>query len=156
MSAKKTVKCTYKHCCHKNKDIPREEAVKDNGKYYHKDCYKNKKLIDKIKQVWEEKIDPQPNYMRLTVVLNNLAFNRGIDLKYILYVVNLGAKEKWLKHPEGLYAAVDNEERYKKWRNLDAKKELEKEEPIDYDNIAKFVAYTYIPPKKKDLADILG
>lgn len=122
--ARKTVKCRWKHCSHDSQDIPRDEAVKEGNNYYHADCLKEKHLVQKIKDTWAEKIDPNFDNMQLTVAINNLAFKHGMDLEYILFVVNEGADKKWLRFPNGLYQAVKDDNLTKKWRQKKINKEV--------------------------------
>lgn len=122
MAKQKTVKCRWKHCNHGSQDIPREEAVKDGRNYYHKDCYEQKCLVDKIKQTWAEKIDDNFDNMQLTVAINNLAFKHDMNLEYILYVVNVGADEKWLHFPNGLYQAVKHDDLRQKFEKAKTQK----------------------------------
>lgn len=119
----RTVKCRWKHCQHESQDVPKNEAVQDGRNYYHKDCYKQKCLVQKIKDTWASKIDPNYDNMQLTVAINNLAFKRGYDLEYLLFVVNRGAEEKWLKYPNGLYQAVKgHDDLLKQWQKAKANK----------------------------------
>lgn len=153
------MKCRYSHCLHDSKEIPAGEEVK-SGKafYYHKDCYKQKSNIDKVIDIWQKQIDRYVVYAQLRNVINNLVYNRKVDSSFLLYVVERGAKEGYLRYPAGLYYAVNSAERQEEWKMLKAKKalsELQNKPQVKTEQIEQEpVRYTYVPPKEKTLANL--
>lgn len=148
--------CRWSHCRHDNKTIEPDDEVKIGAAYYHKDCAEEKSTIDRIIQVWSEKIDAFVQIPKLRSIVNQVIYTRGCDPKFILYVVECGAKEHWLKHEAGLYTAVKDEKRYAEWKRGEAKKYLAKQKPIEPPQEQTFVKYTYQPSKEKSIADIFS
>lgn len=154
------MKCRYGHCLHDSKEISDGDEIKVGKTYYHKDCYKQKSDIDKVIDIWQKQIDRYVVYAQLRNVINNLVYNRKVDSGFLLYVVERGVKEGYLRYPAGLYYAVNSTERQEEWKMLKAKKaliELQNKPQVKTEQIEQeSVRYTYVPSKEKTLANIFG
>ena len=148
------VLCVFKHCKHESREITREEAVKISNKYYHADCAKNKKNIEIAIEMFEKYINPNPVYVQLRAVINNILFVKNVDSDFLIFALQYYIDKKIpLRYPQGLYYVVQNQE---------AKEAFDKKSLETYKNIkvelndVKEVEFTHRPAKQKGFADILG
>lgn len=118
--------CRWTHCQHENREVDRENAVSVNGKtWYHKDCFHQKETIDKILNLYQEKIDPNPIWNQLRGVVNNIVFKNGYSADYVLFALNRYiADGKRLNYPSGLYYVVKDKHYEDAWKKKEEKKKI--------------------------------
>lgn len=150
-------KCRWTHCKHDSRDIPNGEEVHGNGSaYYHKDCWDQKTTIDSILTTWSENIDAFVNMATLRSIVNNLVFKRGYDEHYILYLVKIGAREKWLHYPYGLYKVVSQQRFIDDFNSMKAKQKIKDIKQEEVGGYEVDTGFKYGGGKKKGFGRILG
>lgn len=92
--------------------------------------------INKIIDVWVNRINASVNCNALRRVVNTLVFDEGYEEQYILYLVQRGASEGWLHYPLGLYKVVGEKRFINDFNNKKAElkiKNIPQEEVGDYE-----------------------
>lgn len=150
---KNTVKCRYKYCKHDSKDIPREEAVRIGGAYYHEDCHKESQNKKQVVDLFLEKINPNIPPPQVWRAVNDLVNKKGIDSTFLLFGLKYYISHKIkLNYPGGLYYVVANKEmeaEYNKMRTIAKKPTFEVLEEV-------VPIFEYKKPKKKTLDNLLS
>lgn len=116
----KLVKCRYTHCRHPNDLKPPSEMVRGGGTtYYHRDCGKERDIINRIVEYYRDNIDGRVTVAQLRNVINNIIFKKGVPAEELLfditYVHNSGRK---INSPYSLHYIIDNKKvqnEYKKY-----------------------------------------
>lgn len=135
MAKNKMVRCRYKHCKHDQKEIERDQAVKDGGAYYHPDCHQEKELMRSIEQYFINNINSQPIMQQLRTVINRLVYVQGKDPAFILFAMKYAVQNKiQLRYPPGLYYIIDRDDVIEAWRkrNRGQRKEFDFADVEDY------------------------
>lgn len=152
---KNTVVCRFKNCIHESREIAKEEAVKVGNLYYHEDCAKIKDDIALTIELFEKHINPNPVFVQLRAVINNIIFDRKVDSEFLVFALKYYIEKKIpLRYPQGLYYMV---------QNLEAKEAFDKKMAEKFKNIKvdlsetkEEVTFEYKPIKQKGFGDILG
>lgn len=137
--AKKTeppVKCRYPKChmLHDSTAMDKKDAVmygKSNS-YYHPDCLHTMLTVTAIRDKFIREINPLLTGQQIGLLvstINNLIFDKGVDVDYIEFALDYMIKYKQgkLKHPQGLHYIVqdhDIEAAWKKKQEAMVKKEM--------------------------------
>ena len=146
------MKCRYSHCRHESREIKDGDAVTENGKtYYHKDCMREKKMIDAIIGIYADRVEKDPDYSQLRRIINCLLYKRNVNVDFLYFAVSYATERGYLHHPAGLYHIVKSEDIIKEWKKRSVVKMINDYSPKD-----SVTTYTYIPSKKKNLEDIFG
>lgn len=115
--------CAYPGCQHEGRlvDILSDKCVKVNQRYYHQDCFekqrrqkekqeKDKLNIQRIKNIWIDKINPHVVQSYLYKELNTLIKDKKIPSEYVLFVVQYCVDNKCGLHfPPGIKYYVDKQ-----------------------------------------------
>lgn len=158
------MKCRWSHCKHGG-EVNKEDAVHVGNAYYHKDCYAEKEAIQKIIDLYHEKVDPKPleSYLRSTV--NSLIYKDKYSAEYILYAFKFCLNSGWkFNHPAGLRHAVKNTDAKKTWdkeqerRVYTTLKEKQKEEMRNnnFEFNLPISNSSYINSSKSKFSNVLG
>lgn len=83
------MKCAYGRNCKFDGEVSKDESLKSNGKYYHKECYNEKILKGKIESFYIENF-PQTTLQVLRKSINQCLLNNEADYLYYLikYIKN--------------------------------------------------------------------
>ena len=151
---KPIVKCKFKNCVCETREMPREEAVRVGSIYYHKECAKIKDNIALTIELFEKYVNPNPVYVQLKSVINNILFVKKVDSDFLVFALKYYISKRLpLRYPQGLHYVVTDE-------NVIA--EYEKIKSKQYKNVkieiteTKEVEFEHKPIKRKGFADILG
>lgn len=153
-----TVKCRYKYCKHGSRDLDRNEAVLiGKSTYYHKDCFKESRTIDKIIDTFATRVEPDPVFAALRKIVNNIVIKDKVDAEYLLFALNFAADHKMIKHPPGLYYIAKNDRIKKEWNKLKTAEFMreEKNKKQQYIN-STTREFNYKPPKQKTISSMFG
>lgn len=89
------MKCRWKYCRFGG-EVNKEDAIKVGElKYYHKDCYEEMKTIQKIVDLYHEKVDSHPVENWLRKAVNDLVFKEQNDAKYVLFSFQYCLNKGW-------------------------------------------------------------
>ena len=116
------MKCRWSHCRHGG-EVDKEDAVHVGNAYYHKDCYAEKEAIQKIIDLYHEKVDQRPleSYLRSTV--NSIIFKEKYSAEYLMFAFKYCLNSGWkFHHPAGLRLAVKNSDAEKTWNKEQERK----------------------------------
>ena len=155
MAKKKTVQCRYKYCKHESREMNRDEAVHVGNSYYHEDCFKESRTIDKIIETYTERVDKNPVYTHLRKTINTIVYKNKVDAEFLLFALEYAAQHKMIKHVPGLFYIVKSKDIQKAW---DKKKTAEymrseKSKPQEYVNNTTR-EFTFKAPKQKTVASL--
>lgn len=123
------MKCKYNHCKlggEVNKDI----ATKVNKNYYHKECYRDKRLRKRIHYLLKNRYKVPDKHTMLLKRIND--YCEQFELKYILFVLS---RKLNLKYVNGLKYFLENDTYKKAYNKVLSAKELRKKviiKTIDY------------------------
>ena len=142
------MKCGYNKCkC--GGIVEKEVAVKLGNRYYHKDCYEEKKDKQEIEEYYLNNM-PQTTLVMLRKVINQLIEKNGYNTKYILFTIKYIVKNKKpINSPFGLVNYCNDKRIFQEYKNIEInnkynniKKEINKIE------IYSKVNYKYKPSKR--------
>ena len=160
MAKEKVYKCRYNHCLHENQRVLASEAIKDGSRYFHKDCYKTKKDIDTVANLFKEKVNPNVVFSVLRSVVNNIVFKKGVESGLLLFGLNYYISNKInLNYPQGLYYVIQNKNVIRGYEEKKNREYLiqQKKKAQDMKNNEEIESsFTYKPSKQKSFADILS
>lgn len=166
----KMVQCRYPKCfnLHETTELKKEDAIQSGKSYYHSDCYHTMQTITKIRDTFVKEIDPTLTGRQigaLVSIVNNMVFDKKVDVDYILFSVEYMIKNKpgALKHPGGIAYIIQNDEIKKAWRiELNRKiraemKEAQKTAMVNDEFRLDLPddSFEYKPQKTRSFADIL-
>lgn len=157
MAKKKTVQCRYKYCKHESREVDRDEAVHVGNSYYHEDCFKESRTIDKIIETYTERVDKNPVYTHLRKTINTIVYKNKVDAEFLLFALEYATQHKMIKHVPGLFYIVKNKDIQKAWDKkkttefMRAEKEKE-QQPVENETRR----FTYHVPKKSVISDLFG
>lgn len=136
------MKCRWKHCKYGG-EVDKDEAVKVGIAYYHPQCYAEKEAIQKIIDVWHERVDPNPMEAILRKSVNDLILNQNVDGDFLLFALNYCLDNKWnIRNPFVLKAVSKDTKAIKAWeeeqnkaikRGLRAQTSVYDEAPLDFE-----------------------
>lgn len=118
------VTCRYPKCSklHETTELPKDEAVKavNKNSYYHPDCYHMLQTVTKIRDTFIQKVNPMLTSQQigaLVSTVNNMVFDKGIDVDYILFALQyfIKAKPGKLSHPFGMHYIVQDRDVVAAW-----------------------------------------
>lgn len=178
MATKKpdVVHCKYKHCekLHDTTALLKNDAVKGGrNSYYHPDCYHTMKTVNKIRDLFVEKINPlltKPQIGILVSTIHNIIFAKKVDVDFLLFAIEyfINNKPGKLKQPYGLHYIVQDKDVNTAWdserkRRLKAEMQaalnqlgeiLDDEVELDFGTPdSKFI---YKPNNKSKFSNVLG
>lgn len=160
MAKEKVYKCRYNHCLHETQSVVASEAIKDGNRYFHKDCYKTKKDIDTVVNLFKEKVNPNVVFSVLRGVVNNIVFKKGVESGLLLFGLNYYISNKInLNYPQGLYYVIQNRNVIKGYTEKKNREYLiqQKKKAKNMENNEEIESsFTYKPSKQKSFADILS
>jgi len=134
MSQEKVYKCAFKHCKHKNQDVLELDAEKVGNRYMHKDCAKTSLNINKVKDLYYEKISKTVVMKQLVSVINAIVFNKNIDAEYLFFALSYAISNKIpIRSPYGLHYLIDNKNIKSNWEKKQSqaiREEIEEEDFI--------------------------
>ncbi len=152
---KEVFKCRWSHCKHGG-EVRLDDAVKDGSSYYHKDCYEEKQNIQKIMDLYVERVDPNPIFSLLRKTVNDLVFKDGFGADYTLFALKYCLDNGWkVKHVPGLRYVVRDDKAKAAWERQLAASQVRPtfsvDTEIDFD-----IAPAIHAPKQRSFTDILG
>lgn len=165
---KEVFKCRWSHCKHGG-EVRLDDAVKDGSSYYHKDCYEEKQNIQKIMDLYVERVDPNPIFSLLRKTVNDLVFKDGFGADYTLFALKYCLDNGWkIKHVPGLRYVVRDDKAKAAWErqlmasikqkvNADRESFLQTDKPEDFDldNIPVF-NQSNSRRRRNEFASVLG
>lgn len=77
------MKCAYGQNCKFGGEVEKDLAIKVNGKYYHKECYHEKKMKSEIENFYIENF-PQTTLQILRRSIKQCLLNNEVDYLYYL------------------------------------------------------------------------
>jgi len=142
------LKCRYSHCKH-NFSVEKEDAIKEGGSYFHKDCFKEKTTKQEIEKYYIENF-PTTVIALLRKAINKFLYVDNYEAEYVLFIekkVHINGLK--INNPYGL-AYYCAEGRYiTEWKAIKTNIEYQslKNEMIQPNNEDK-LKFTYKPNKK--------
>lgn len=94
----KTVKCRYQYC--KHGELLKDEAIKINNLYYHKECGEEKETKQEIFNYYIERYQSKEPHTAIRKAIKQYVNEKNFDAKYVLYVLKQGIKLK------GIFALI--------------------------------------------------
>lgn len=148
--------CRYKRCRHGGKiNIETDKFVKDNGCYFHEDCYQERADMKLFRNLWSEHISDTVVYSQLNRTLNELLDIESITSDYLLFVLQYVIDNHCkLRYPGGFKYYVDKQEikdAYKKKRM----KKIQKTDFVVKEDETDAPTFS-IPKKPNGFSSILG
>ena len=137
----KFYKCAFMHCAYEDGKVSEKDAVKINGRYWHKDCYETKSLIDDIIEMYCTHISSTVPMGYLRKIVNDIVFGKKLHnpnvtksqsnveaARFLYFALNYNIENgSRLRHPPGLYYIIDSakiKDAYKKQLDLQSEKEM--------------------------------
>lgn len=84
--------CGYSNCLHKGEKVPSEIAVKDGTRYFHFDCYEEKKQKTQIFKIYYKYYKSTEDYAVVRKAIND--FCKTSNSEFVLYILCQSIKEK--------------------------------------------------------------
>ena len=118
------MKCRWKHCKYGG-EVDKDKAVKVGIAYFHPECYAERQAIQKIIDVWHERVDAYPMESMLRKMVNDLVLKQNVDAEFLLFALNYCIDHGWkLHYPAGLKAVSKDDKAHKAWDKIQNKKLL--------------------------------
>lgn len=173
----KVVHCRYPKCTklHETTELSIDDAIKGGSKnsYYHPDCWHTMQTVNKIRDTFVKEVNPMltgPQIGQLVSIVNNMIFNKGIDVDYILFAIQWFIKYKpgSLRYPGGIAYIVqdrDVETAWKKEREHRIRAEMQSaveqlgemlNEEAELNFGTQDTTYVYKPQNKSKFSNVLG
>ena len=109
------MKCRWKHCKYGG-EVDKDKAVKVGIAYFHPECYAERQAIQKIIDVWHERVDAYPMESMLRKMVNDLVLKQDVNAEFLLFALNYCIDHGWhLRYPAGLKHVAKNEDAQKAW-----------------------------------------
>lgn len=106
----KIYKCPYKQCKYNN-EVVEDEAIKYNGRYYHKECLKEQQEKIEIRKLFFENINTLEVPAKLNNAINNIIHKKNVSSEYLLYALKYVIENKSpLNYAGGLYYIIGNKD----------------------------------------------
>jgi hypothetical protein len=154
--SEKIVKCAYKYCSYKDRNLPIEDAILvGKSTYYHKECYKQNEEIKEIIELFKTHIDPLVVFSQLRTVINNIIFNKAVGSEYLLFALKYVINNKInLKHAMGLHYIIGYKNIQNAYMKEKSKITYEQKNKIEITNTEDLPFY-FNPTKQKNFNDII-
>lgn len=148
------MKCRYSYCKH-NGEVNKEEAIKEGNSYFHKDCYEEKQLKQKIEEYYLSNM-PTCTLQLLRKVIKQLIHEKGNEAKYVIFVLEyIYNNKKPINNPFGLMNYCNDERIKNEFKKSIIKKQYEKmNKSIEIDISINKNGYKYKSTNKK-ITDII-
>ena len=78
------MKCRYSYCKHGG-EVSKEDAIKEGGSYFHKDCHKEKQLKQQIEEYYLSNMPPCTLQI-LRKVIKQLIHEKNMEAEYVFLV----------------------------------------------------------------------
>lgn len=150
------MKCRWKHCKYGG-EVNKDEAIQVGIAYYHPQCYAEKESIQKIIDVFHERVDAHPLESFLRKTVNDLVLKENVDAEYLLFALNYCLDHGWkLRYPAGLKHVAKSGDAEKAWQ-IKQKKSSQgtKARVVINDEFKLDDAFTFKPQKAVGFGDIL-
>ena len=109
------MKCRWKHCKYGG-EVDKDKAVKVGIAYFHPECYAERQAIQKIIDVWHERVDAYPMESMLRKMVNDLVLKQNVNAEFLLFALNYCLDNGWnLRYPAGLKAVSKDDKARKAW-----------------------------------------
>lgn len=142
------MKCGYGINCKHDGNVEKDEAIKIGGRYYHKECYKEKELKVEIEEFWNNNF-PICNISVLRKAIKTL-ITKGNDVEYILMVMKwIKANKKPINYPMGIGNYCNTAELRKEWQKKKVNEEYNKLKQDEFQGNNKSVEFAYKPNRYK-------
>lgn len=154
---RETVKCAWDHCKQESRQIRRDEAICENGKYYHPECFSLKTKIAEMRKSYANLSEKEFSIPMLNKVLNTLIIKQNIDPDYLLFAIKYDGTSRPFRSPLRLYTIAKDSslqrtyERRNGFAKMDISKGNKNEDPISLPQ----VSFKYVP-EKTGFGTILG
>lgn len=79
--------CAYKYCLHHGEEVKSPNAVVLNKKWYHADCAKMHKSIQRLAYMYTSFFENKDRYPLAYTVISNMAINSQVPLDYIYKMI---------------------------------------------------------------------
>jgi len=145
------IKCRYKFCLHEDKDVAKEDAIKDGSAYFHKDCFKQKSLKQEIEAYYIENL-PQTTIQLLRKAVNTLLYTNNYEAGYVLFIIKkIHVNNLVINNPFGIASYCNEGRNIKEWKKIQTNIEFKsiKNEIVQTNDDENKVKFTYKPNDKK-------
>lgn len=143
------MKCRYKFCKN-NSEVSKEDAVKEGGSYYCKECHKEKTVKQQIEEYYTTNL-PTTTIMLLRKVINQLLYTNNYEAEYVLFIIKkIHISKSKINNPFGLASYCNEGRNITEWKSkkIDIEYQAIKNEIIQSNDEDK-VKFTYVPSNKK-------
>ena len=150
------MKCRWKHCKYGG-EVDKDKAVKVGIAYFHPECYAERESIQKIIDVWHERIDAYPMESMLRKMVNDLVLKQNVNAEFLLFALNYCLDHGWnLHHPAGLKAVSKDFKAKTAWETKQKKSSQgTKARVVINDEFKLDDAFTFKPQNAVGFGDIL-
>lgn len=134
------MKCRWKHCKFGG-EVDKDKAVKVGIAYYHPECYAERESIQKIIDVWHERVDAYPMESMLRKMVNDLVLKQNVNAEFLLFALNYCLNNGWnIRDPRVLKAVSKDDKASKAWDSRQERiiKQKMKEQATQNDSIMDF------------------
>lgn len=114
------MKCRYKYCPYGGQ-VEKEEAVKINNKYYHKDCYQNQQHWKKFMELYDKYVVPRTKegFQIIGKAIKQLLVDKNQPIEYLLYILcQIIREKKSLNSIFGLHYYINDYKYQKGYKNI--------------------------------------
>ena len=127
----KYVNCRYPKChfLHETTELLKDEAVQGGKQrhYYHPDCLHTMQTVNKIRDLFIEKVDPLLTGKQIGMLvstINNIVFSKKVDVDFLYFTVQyfINYKPGALKHPAGLHYIIQDKDVTAAWKKEQERK----------------------------------
>lgn len=144
------MRCRYKYCPNNN-EVSKEDAIKENGVYYCKSCFKERNLKRQIEEYYSVNMPPTVISI-LRKVINQLLYKNNYNAEYILHVlIKIHNNNFKIYNPFGLINYCNDGRNLDEWKKIKVNeqfKSMQSNISSQYDNENK-VNFVYAPNDKK-------
>lgn len=169
----KTFKCAFSHCMCNGGIVTEDEAVKVNSRYWHKDCYEIRSLMDEVEELYLSYVSSVVPIRFLKRIINDIVFGKKLmnekvpkqqsDLaaaRYLNFCMHYAVNHNHrISAPPGLYYLIANErikKAYEDEQNSQKEKQAREEERAEKVEIGVPVSLATPKPKSNaGFGDIL-
>jgi hypothetical protein len=143
------MKCRYKYCKNDG-NVSKEDAIKENGAYYCKDCYKEKSLKQQIEEYYIDNM-PTTAIQLLRKVINQLLYTNNYEAEYVLFILKkIHISKSKINNPFGLGSYCNEGRNITEWKAKKVNEEYKAiKDNIISDNKEEGVKFNYKPNNKK-------
>ena len=157
------MKCAYKYC-QRGGNVSKSDAVKEGTRYFHPECFKEKKTVAEIVNLYHERVDPHPIEAYLWRTVQDLVYKDGNNAEYLLFAFRYCLDHGWTLHtPGGLRYVAKDVSSKKAWDNIQdakirekVKKDMEESSTVDMTNWNLPTIQSTNKSNKQKVSSILG